>query len=111
MSLYNTKYSSSVTSTIHEKINLLEKRMDINNTYLQKDITNIASKQMKYVETVDGIIQYIMLMLITLALLEIGYTSYAYWSISIESVLLHGFEACVYISTFITIFIVRKDLK
>ena len=105
-----TPMASSIDS-FNSKVQYMEENISFIKKISQKDLMDIAFKQMGLVEIISNILRYIMLMLLTLMLLNLGYITSVYTTISLESIILHGCEAIVYGAILVVIYILQKDLN
>lgn len=102
--------NNSTTKMILEKIKTLEENNDFLKNSIQKDLMDIAFKQMRLVETIDNILKYIMLLLLTCMVFDIGYIANIYASASITTILFYSGKAIIFGAILIVIYILRKDL-
>lgn len=102
--------NDSTTTMILEKIKTLEENNDFLKDSIQKDLIDIAFKQMCLVKTIGNILRYIMLMLLTLILLNLGHITSVYETMSVDSIAFHCGETIVYGAMLIVIYILQKDL-
>lgn len=102
--------NDSTTTMILEKIKTLEENNDFLKKSVQKDLLDIAFKQMHFIKTIGNILRYIMLMLLTLILLNLGYITSVYETMSVDSMIFHGGETIVCGAMLIVIYILQKDL-
>lgn len=112
LDVFTTRHCSNdpTTNMILEKIKTLEENSKFLECSIQKDLMDIAFKQMLLSKTVGNILRYIMLMLLTLILLNLGYITSVYETMSVDSIIFHGGETIVYGAMLIVIYILQKDL-
>lgn len=104
-------HAGSPIDSLNNRIQYIEDSINYIEKISQKDLMDIAFKQMYLVETIGDILRYIMLMLLTLMLLNLGYITSTYATISLESIILHGCEVIVYGAMLVVIYILQKDLN
>lgn len=108
--IYSKHSNNSTNDVILEKMKMLEENNNFLKDSMQKDLMDISFKQMRLIETIDDILRYIMLMLLTFMLFDIGYITSVCASASITTLIWYGGKAIIFGATLIVIYILRKDL-
>lgn len=102
--------NNSTTDMILKKMKTIEENTNFLEYSTQKDLMDIAFKQTRLIKTIDNILRYIMLLLLTFMVFDIGYITNVYASASITTILFYSGKAIIFGAMLIVIYILRKDL-
>lgn len=103
-------HTGSPIDSLNSRIQYVEENVNFIKKISQKDLMDVAFKQMCLIETIGDILRYIMLMLLTLILLNLGYITSVYKTMSLDSIIFYGCETIVYVAMLIVMYILQKDL-